>query len=526
LRANGGISPEPDEWPRRVRFLQEVRGGASMRADTGQVGTLIGAIFAGSPDAIVVVDSSGRIVLSSSAVTTVFGYYPEELVGEPVEVLLPAESRQIHPTHRRRFTTSGRARQMGSGIQLMGLTRDGRRVPIDVSLTPVMVSDERYVAAFVRDASARRRTIEQVEAANDLTRRLLAGSALEEVLPLVTVKARALMAAAAAWLVMPSPDGPLVVNAADGPGTDILLGVQLSEVTSRSAQVMQRGEVDLVADLSLASNVPKAAAVLGLGPGLYVPISSAAGCVGTLVVARAAGSPGFDDFEVALAESYAGAAAVAMALGAARGAFDRLRLQEEDDRIARDLHDKVIQRAFAIGMSLEAVRGMAPPVVEARLVAAVDGLDEMIGELRNSIFRLSQPAGSDQGLRGRLFALIDRVTQQLGFSPRVAVRGALEVAVSTKVAEELLTVCAEALSNVARHSSAQNVQVVVAVEEGWVVLTVTDDGVGPGPDGVERSAGNGLRNMTDRATQLGGRCLVTSVEPHGTAVDWRVPAAV
>jgi PAS domain S-box-containing protein len=482
-------------------------------------GHLIGAIFSASSDAVIVVDAEGSIVLASAAVTSLFGYFPEELVGEPIEVLVPPERRGGHVTHRKRFSDVARARRMGSGLQLFGLTRDGREVPIDVSLDPTEVDGRRYVAAFVRDATERLRAVRQLEAVNEVTGLLLTGASLEETIALIMAWSRELVGAKAAWIVTPSGHGSLVISAADGPGTDVLVGIELSETTSRSAEVLASREIEVLEEISHATNVPAAAALLGLGTTAYVPLASEGDSIGVLVVAREQGAPSFDNFDLNLVGVFAGAAAVALTLGNAREQLDRLRLIEEDERIARDLHDMIVQRAFAVGMSLQAVRQLAPGPVLDRIDAAVQSLDDMIRDLRNMIFRLSHPIAAG-GVREELFALADEMAAQLGFSPRIACQGPVDHALAGELSAELFNVCREALSNVARHAHASEVHVVLGVENGWVTLSVADDGIGvvTGP-----TAGNGLPNMLARAQRLGGTFELGRREPSGTLLTWSVP---
>lgn len=130
-----------------------------MESETGY-GNLIRAIFSASPDAVVVVDSEGVIILSSPAVDRLFGYFPEELVGEPIGLLIPYDRREGHASHVENFFASPRARLMGIGLELTGLHRDGKTFAVDVSLTPVEVRGTQYVAAFVRDARERQRGID------------------------------------------------------------------------------------------------------------------------------------------------------------------------------------------------------------------------------------------------------------------------------------------------------------------------------------------------------------------------------
>jgi PAS domain S-box-containing protein len=490
-----------------------------MTFGSDKVDRLIAAIFAGSSDAIVVVDGSGRIRFASQAVQTLFGFAPEELVGELVEVLIPPELSGTHVRHRKGFAASGRARQMGSGLMLDGVNRDGSRFPVDVSLTPVDADGESYVAAIVRDATPRVRTQRQIESVNDITSRFLGGSPLSEVLPVVAAQARSLTVSQAAWIVMPVSDGSAVVAAADGTEAGALLGLELS-ATSRSAQVMRGTELEMVPDLTAAANVPPEVAALGLGPAMYLPMAARDRSVGALIVARTKGSPAFAEFDALLARSFAGAAAMAIALGRARSELERSRVSAEYERIAMDLHDRVIQRAFAVGMSLEAVRGLATGMVADRIDSAVEELDMVIRELRNSIFRLSRPATSKRSLHEQIRTVCDRAAEQLGFAPRIELLGEAETVVLDEVADAVLAVSEEALSNVARHAHAREVRLEVRISGHWLRLRVTDDGIGRSR---ARTAGNGLANMQARAQALGGSCTVDDLEAGGLSLCWQVP---
>jgi len=198
-----------------------------------------------------------------------------------------------------------------------------------------------------------------------------------------------------------------------------------------------------------------------------------------------------------------------------------VRVLADRDRIARDLHDTVIQRLFAAGMSLQAASSMVDaPDVSRRLDGVVDELDETIRELRTAIYELHQRTIDTDGLRQRIMQVVTEVPLPNATEPTVRLEGAFD-AIPREHGEQLLAALREALSNVARHAAATTVD--VAVEAGTeVVLLVRDDGVGIGDTSTP---GDGLANLEARASRLGGGFTVTSPPDGGTVVEWRVPAA-
>ena len=298
-------------------------------------GQLLGAIFSASPDAVVVIDETGTIVLASPAVTPLFGCYPDELVGEPIDTLVPTGVRERHRGHVERFFAAPYARQMGVGLELAGQYRDGEQFAVDVSLTPVEVHGKRYAAAFVRDARGRKQAIDRLHSVNEITQRLLRGAGVREILPVVAQQARLLSRSDAVWIVTPSSSGDLEITSVDGPGTEVLLGVALSAETSRSAEVMRTGTSEVIEDLATAANVPGEVITLGLGPGLYVPLVAEERRLGTLVLGRVNGQPSYETLDVAFAEVFASSTAAAIEISKVRAEVDRLGIVAEDERIAR-----------------------------------------------------------------------------------------------------------------------------------------------------------------------------------------------
>jgi signal transduction histidine kinase len=218
-----------------------------------------------------------------------------------------------------------------------------------------------------------------------------------------------------------------------------------------------------------------------------------------------------------LLASYADQAALALDRAQAVSDREQLALLSDRERIARDLHDVVIQRLFATGLRLQGVAMAADPSVAERLEGAVDEIDATIKAIRGTIFELQQRGSGS--LRGEIRALARDYEPLLGYAPEVATAGPVDTVVPVKVRDQLLPVLREALSNAARHARASHVTVDVRADPREVVLVVTDDGRGLEPGRHE----SGLRNVRDRAAALGGEVELTPGPLGGTSLTWRVP---
>jgi signal transduction histidine kinase len=251
---------------------------------------------------------------------------------------------------------------------------------------------------------------------------------------------------------------------------------------------------------------------------LGVPILVRDAVFGNLYLCEKRGADEFTDEDERLAIALASAAGVAVENARLVERLEEVAVLEDRERIARDLHDKVIQRLFATGMLLQTMLPV-PGREDAtdRITHAVDELDVTIREIRSTIFALQAPV--QRGLRVSIFAAVDGAREYLGFSPELRMDGPIDTIISEKVAEHLLAVLQETLSNVARHAEATRVDVVV--EAGTdVVVRVVDNGKGiPTP----RDEGRGLKNIEDRAVSMGGGLEASRLDTGGTVVEWRVP---
>jgi signal transduction histidine kinase len=220
--------------------------------------------------------------------------------------------------------------------------------------------------------------------------------------------------------------------------------------------------------------------------------------------------------------TFAAQAGIGIELAEHRKDSQRLALFEDRDRIARDLHDLVIQRLFATGMSLQGATALMPDSEAAhRVEQAVDALDETIRDIRSAIFALQSRGGTGlPGVRGRILGVVEEMTDSLGFAPGLRMGGQLDRGVPEDTAQQMLTALREALANTAKHARATRVD--VTVETGAdLVLTVRDNGVGLSGTGRR----SGLANLAERAAELGGTLRTVTGESGGTELEWRVPLA-
>jgi PAS domain S-box-containing protein len=326
--------------------------------------TMFWGILEAAPDGFVMVDAAGVIVLVNRQTEALFGYDRAELIGRPVECLLPEEARSRHQGHVVRYADDPHTRPMGMGLDLVGLRSDGTDFPVEVSLSPL---DDDGIIAVVRDITARR-------------------------------------------------DAELMLRAAE----------------------------------------------------------------------------------------------------------ESVQLLEERERIARDLHDHVIQRLFAAGMALEGSVARADPDVATRITRVVDDLDDTIRQLRSVIFDLQDRQRSASGLRAEMLRVAAEARPALGFEPRIRFEGPVDT-LGRLIAEHVLAVLREALSNVARHAHASTVDVRVVAASEEFRLDVVDDGIGTNG---ELRHGNGLHNLAERAEDLGGSCTLGPGPAGGAVLEWRIPLRV
>ena len=356
-----------------------------------------------------------------------------------------------------------------------------------------------------------------LEATAEITNVLLGEVERTSALRLVARRAREVSGAALVAVLLHDPEESRLTVEVVEPDRPALRGALLPADGGALGTVLAQGRAVSVDDLGAAADWP---VDLDGGAAMIAPLAAAGTVQGLLVIAHEPGGAGFDGaVDVSMLTTFAGQAALALERARAQDEREMLVVLEDRERIARDLHDVVIQRLFATGLQLQSTsRLVVRPEVAGRIDSAVDDLDSTIRDIRSAIFELRSPVAAT--LRADIRATVDAAAASLGFRPELVLDGPIDSAVPDAVRPDLVAVLREALSNVVKHARATRVTVRIAVEAARLRMTVTDDGVGVPSEVDERS---GLLNIRERAARHGGSVELTGGEPSGIAIDWVVP---
>ena len=396
--------------------------------------------------------------------------------------------------------------------------------------------DEELVAALAATAGVaieNARLYEQsqrrqdwLQASAKITRQLLSAEG-EEPLQLIAREARQIADADVVTVVLPTESRErMMVEVAAGRAADELTGMSYPIEHTLTGLALSSGHPVLVGDADDSDYDSHLSEVLPVGPVMVLPLMGTVDTRGALVIARLRGRNRFDDADLDMATTFANHAAVALELADGRENQQRMILLEDRDRIARDLHDHVIQRLFAAGLAVESVAARpGSDETSLRLRRVVTELDETIRQIRTSIFQLRGPMTAEVGTtRSAVLSVVSELEPVLGFEPRVTFAGPVDLAAPDASVDDLIAALREALTNVARHAKARCVDVAVEATTDSLVLEVTDDGVGIG----EGSRWSGLANLRARAEHHGGTFTIGPiVEPpdyrQGTLLRWTIP---
>jgi PAS domain S-box-containing protein len=479
-----------------VRDITERKAAQSAQAQ-------LAAIVRSSADGIFSMTPSGVMTSWNQAAEEVFGYSQADVVGHHVSQFFPDD-----PVLEELLDAARSGRTAGSRLSrdTRWLTHDGTPVDVAISVSHLDSGEDAGFSVLVRDIRVRKAAEAQLQlqarwqaAAAEIRLSLLSDASLDTSLRLVCEWAVDLSNASAAGLVIDEGGRRSVVATA---GDEALLA-RLTE------------KLGALGDLIAASSLDLGDGLTGTTFPIAFPKSDGArtGALVILGANDAASQPGADEVLASLASQ----AILAFELATVRSERDRLLISADRERIARDLHDLVIQRLFGAGLRLQGALVLIDnEMASSRVSSTIDDLDTTIKEIREAIFALERAPGA--GLRARVLEAVADATEALGFKPAVSFHGVVDRDVPLQVQLEAATVLREALSNSARHAHASRVEVHITVDDELSVMVV-DNGIGLGQPGRL----SGIANARARAELLGGHLELTTPRGGGTRFDWRVP---
>ena len=359
-----------------------------------------------------------------------------------------------------------------------------------------------------------------LDSVREVTTALLSGDPGRKALQLIAQHARELGNADMATISVPDGQG-LRIIVADGAGAHDLLDVEVPLAGSLSAEVIRTERTMIVTDASHSTLTQPMVSIAGVGPMILVPLALRTSTAGVLAVGRVAGRPAFGSADTPLLESFADQASVALEYARAVAEISRLGMIEDRERIARDLHDGVIQSLFAVGIGLQGTAAVVgDPRLADRIQQFVSEIDRVIGDVRSYIFGLRPSVLTAGNLTNTLEQLAHEVEERTGVTVIAEVDASLEDALADESAQ-IVHIVREALSNMGRHSGATTCRVSVLRDAASAVIQIDDDG--RGFDAASASRGMGMGNLMERAEAIGGHLEIESKPGSGTTISVRVP---
>lgn len=394
---------------------------------------------------------------------------------------------------------------------------------LDEQLVSSLAAAAGIVVENARLFGRARRRDATLTAVHDILEAVASGREGAGALQLVADQARELVGADIASVALPVSADELSMEIVAGEAGAELRGRRFRAAESVSGDVVRTGRMVVMADASQDDRLAQPQVSLGIiGPAVWVALTANGQPAGSLAVARVREADPFTDAELELVQLFAAHASVILEIERGREDVLRLSLLEDQERIARDLHDTVIQRLFATGLALQAAARASNEPTASKLMASVDDLDETIRQIRTVIFGLERPmTAGTHGARRRILDVCAEATRALGFDPAVRFDGPVDTRIAPDETADVVAVVREALANVARHAGARTASVDVVVEAERLTVTVTDDGRGLGAG--ERVVGHGMANLRRRAEHRGGTFETSNRPTGGAEVRWSVP---
>ncbi len=367
-----------------------------------------------------------------------------------------------------------------------------------------------------------RRDERMLDAFREIAIAILSGTGSDEALALIARRAMELVEADLATVAALDPVGRLTLRVAEGAHAEELRGATFPPKGSISGEAIRSGRAIVVPDATRDARAYQPVVKLGnMGPMILVPLSQHGRAIGTLNAARERGGRAFSQEDVELLQRFADQAAIALQYARAQREAQRVAVLEDRERIAKELHDGVIQALFAVGMGLQGTALMSPDADHAaRVEGAVAELDRVIRDLRNYIFGLRPGILADRQLDQALRQTAREFEDRSGVVTVVDIDELIASELASTAAD-VIQAAREALSNVGRHAEATTCRLSLHREEDSAVLEVDDDGRGFDPETTRR--GDGLTNLEERAEEMGGKISIESAPDQGTMVRILIP---
>lgn len=499
--------------------------------------------------ALGVLDASGGLeqfvhVGMDDVTVTRIGRLPEgkgllgALIEHPQPIRLPTMSDDLrsvglpdgHPPMSSFLGVPIRVRDKVFGSLYLSECASGEFTAEDEELVSALAGTAGVVLENARLHEAAGRQQSWLEASAEVSQQLLSADG-EDPLHLIARLAHRIADADVVTVALPTADGQrMIIEVACGEAAEQLTAFTFPIKHSYAGAALRSGRPALVADVAddPLRRRDHLSLVVPVGPLMVLPLGSKQRVRGALVIGRLREGHGFTQADLEMALAFAHHAAIALELADSRADQQRILLLEDHQRIARDLHDHVTQRLFALGLTVQSVANvLAADPRASRLSQVVADIDETIRQTRTSIFQLRGPLGPETGtVRARLLIVAEEVSPLLGFEPLVDFTGPIDALVPESVSDDLVAVLREGLTNTARHARASRVVVEVAATTSEVRLDVSDDGVGLS-DTQRRS---GLANLRQRAEIHGGTLTLASAawaapttRAGGTRLTWTIP---
>ncbi|HLX88516.1 MAG TPA: PAS domain S-box protein [Acidimicrobiales bacterium] len=526
------ISLAPLGVPERPFTLAVIRDITGRRAEF-QAEARLGAIVSSSDDAIVSTDMSGTVTSWNPGAERLLGYSSDQMIGRSFWRLVPGD---------RREEMEERMARVRSGMRVptydtKRLDRDGHDVDVaeTMSLVHGVSGEADGFAAVLHDITERKqvelelrsllaasqRRERWLAAMSEIRLALFSGTEQAAWLDINTKRVSELLDADGVMVVLPRKDLSGELEVASSRGVALRVGDRLHTDTL-AGRTMRTGQSVVRSGPGGSGGENEALPGAPVGPLVLAALTSSSGPIGVLAVTRALGRAPFESEDVHLVESFAQQAGLGLELAEGQAERAQFSLVADRERIARDLHDHVIQRLFAVGMSLQAAaHSIADQRALDRIEDSVEELDATIRDVRSTIFSLEIQATEhvESSARARILDVASMAAPALGFQPRLQFDGPIDTRVPEELVPDVLAVVREALSNAARHAEANTVEVHVQVGDE-LVIAVTDDGKGA----AGRTRSSGLANLRRRAEQRHGTMDVgVGRRGRGTCIEWRVP---